>query len=227
MVAEFPIMKNQQGVYQEKDYNFKEVTKALGLDYDQLKKSGEIDKVLQSGVSSALNIKIQGNNQVNGQTLVYETSARLSLGIDKNGRKVIQPILKSAELEVDNYQGIKITQEQQQELRSGKTIVIKEPNSEREIVVSVDKKLNKIGGWKKASILIPQEIGNNTIGTQSLEPKQQAALKRGEVVQVEMKGVTYNAKMDPVERTLKLTVPQKLDLKLDQKVGKKPKLRIS
>lgn len=219
-------MKNQQGVYREKDYNFKDVSKALGLNYDELKKSGEIDKVLRSGLGSALNVKIQGSDEINGKKLVFETSARLSLGINKDGRKVIQPILKSAQLDLSNYQGIKLTQQQQEELKAGKTIVIKEPNTEREILANVDEKLNKIGGWKKASILIPQQLGNEKLGTTPLQPAQQAALKRGEVLQVELKGSVYSAKIDPVERTLVLK-GKKQDQKLDQKIDRKPKLRIS
>ena len=220
-------MKNQQRAYQEKDYNFQEVTKALGLDYDQLKKSGEIDRVLRSGVGSALTVRVQGKDEVNGRKLTFETTARMSLGIDKDGRRVIQPILKSADLQLDTYRNIRLTQDQQKQLREGKTVILKEPNTEREILAKVDKSLNKIAGWKKSSVLIPQELGNQKIGTAKLEPAQQAALKRGETISLEINGQQLKAQVDPVERQIRVTKPleQKIEKSLEVQ-PKQPKLKL-
>ena len=206
-------MKNEQTVTHGEDYNFKDVTRALGLSYDELKQSGQIDKILRTGVSEALAVKIQGR-EINGQRLTFETDARLSLGIDKQGRRAILPILKKSELKLDTYKDITLTREQQDNLRAGHTILLRDPQTDREIIAKVDEKLNRIAGWKKSAFLVPQRLGSAEIGYTTLEPTQKVALKRGEPVTVKIGEQVFRAQVDPSDRELKLTRAPKESLQI-------------
>ena len=206
-------MKREQTVTSKEDYNFKDVTNALGLSYDALKKSGQIDKILRTGVSDVLAVKIQGR-EINGQQMIFDLDARLSLGLDKQGRRAVLPILKSSELRLDTYKNISLSKEQQQQLREGKTILLQDPHSDREIIAKVDEKLNRIAGWKKSAFLVPQRLGNPEIGYTSLEPKEKVALKRGEPINVKIGDRTFRAQVDPTDRELKLSKPPKESLQI-------------
>jgi hypothetical protein len=206
-------MKKDQSVTNKADYNFKEVTKALGLSYEELKQSGQIDKILRTGMSDALAVTIQGR-EINGQRLILETDARLSLGIDRLGRRAVLPILKKSELKLDTYKNISLSKEQQQQLREGKTVLLRDPQNDREILTKVDEKLNRLAGWKKSAFIVPQRLGNAEIGYTELETKDKVALKRGEPITLRIGEQTYRAQVDPADRELKLSKPPKESLQL-------------
>jgi hypothetical protein len=176
--------------------------------------------VLRTGVSRVLDAKIVGR-EVNGERLQFETRVRLSLGVDKMGRRAVLPVMQSSSLKLDSFKNIKLTNDQQKDLKEGKNVLLKDPNSSRELLVGVDKKLNRIAGWDKADFMVPQKIGNKKDGFVELKPQQQYALKRGEAVTIEFEGgKAFKARVNPADRELTLT--RTTVLKQDQVQTVKP-----
>lgn len=212
-------MKKQQAGTPEGDYNVREVAQALGISYDDLRRSGQVDKLLRTGVTEALHVRIQ-SREINGTPLVFETEARLSLGIDKQGQRAVLPILKNATLTLDTYRDMVLSPEQQAQLREGRTIVLKDPKNDREFLARVDERLNRIAGWKKSAFLVPQKLGSAAVGYTTLEEAQQVALKRGEAVELTIGGKAYRAQVDPADRELRLSPSTKQEL--EQKMSVSP-----
>ena len=185
------------------ELNVKEVTTFLNMDYEKLKKQGEIDRLMQGGVTKAMPIKIDLPTK-NGESVRIESTARLTLGLDREGNKTVQPILKRNAPRYDAYRDIKLSEDQQAALKAGKTIVVKDQIS-REHVVKYDDKLNQVAGIKKSNLLVPERIPVDQGRYQKLKPSEQNDLKRGQTVALETPGgKKLQAVYDPVERQLKV-----------------------
>ncbi len=205
-------------LHKREDYRFEEAAKALGIDAQKLETSGEIDRMLRTGVSSPLKIRLE--SQAPGRdTVVIETTARLTLGVAQNGSKAVRPVLKASELDTGQYAGVRLTDNQSERLEKGENVLVRNPGDGREYITRVDHELNRVTGWAKSNIMVPERIGREDVGYGGISRDEQAALKRGEPVQVSVGGRAYVAQVDPVRRELIVSRGIALDKSLNQNIG--------
>jgi len=196
------------------ELNLREVTRLLNIDYKKLEKEGQIKQLLNNGVTKALPVSIKVD-LAEKKDVSISTTARLVLGSDGEGKRTVNAVFKNENPKLDRYRDIELSAEQQKELRQGKTLVITD-GSQREHLVKLDTELNRVAGMKKSIFLVPEKLGSPREGYTKLSNTQQASLKRGEAVELEVGGKKVTAQVDPIERRLKMEQSPKesLDLKL-------------
>lgn len=206
-------MKVEQ-VSNKSELNIREVARVLNLDADELIRQGHLKQVLETGVSKAMIVRFP-LGQVDGRSVEVSTTARLALGRDREGNRQINVVMKKDKPTLDRYLGMDLNADQQEQLRKGKTIVVKD-NSDREHLVKFDQELNKVAGMKKSTLLAPEQVGTSSTGYTKLDNQQKAAIKQGQAVQVELRGKAFTVEVDPIERKLNITPTTP---KLAQQVG--------
>lgn len=192
--------------------NLREVTRLLNIDYRKLAREGQVKQLLNTGVTKAIPVRVKLD--IEKKDVSINTTARLVIGSDKEGKRTVNAVFKNETPKLDRYRGIELNAEQQNKLREGKTLVVKD-SSQIEHLVKFDKELNKVAGMKKSIFLVPEKLGTPKEGYTRLTNTQQSSLKRGEAVQLEVGGRKVTAQLDPIERKLNIQKSPKesLDLK--------------
>ena len=188
------------GTLRKNELNIREVAKTLDLDYNKLERDGQIKRLFNTGTTNAMPVRIP-LALTDGKPNYISTTARLEVGNDSQGNRAVKILFKEQRPVLDKYRNIQLNPTQQKELKKGKTLVVVD-ESKREYLIKFDKKLNRVGGVKKSAFLVPERLGSLKEGLTKLNRIQQASLKRGEEVQLEMGGKTMIAKFDPLEREL-------------------------
>ena len=205
-------MKAERGT--EKDeLNLRDVTRLLNIDYNKLAKEGQVEQLLNNGITKALPVQVK-IDIADKKDVSINTTARLTLGTDKEGNRTVQVVFKNETPKLEKYKDVELSAEQQNQLRNGKTVIVTD-SSQREHLVKFDQELNRLAGMKKSIFLVPEKLGSHKEGYTTLSATQQSSLKRGEAVELEIGGKKVTAQLDPIER--KLNVQQfpkeSLDLK--------------
>ena len=205
-------MKTEQ-VLKKDELNLREVAKTLNLDYNKLERDGQIKRLLENGTTKAMPVRIP-LALMDGKPNYISTTARLAVGNDSQGKRSVRILLKEQKPVLDKYKDVQLNPTQQKELKEGKTLVVVD-ESKREYLIKFDKELNRIGGVNKSAFLVPERLGSPREGYTKLNSTQQASLKRGEAVQLEMGGKKMTVKFDPIERELNIqrTPKQAIDMK--------------
>ena len=210
-------MKAEQTTTKD-DLNLRDVARTLSLDYKKLEKEGQVKQLFSTGVTKAMPVRLEVA-VVDGRPVNIDTTARLVIGTDKEGKRSVNMNFKNDKPQLDRYRDINLNPEQQKELQRGKTLVVKDAN-DLEHLIKFDKELNKVAGMKKSIFLVPERLGSLKEGYTKLTNTQQASLKQGEAVQLEIGGKKVTAQLDPVERKLNVqrTPKESLNIKpTDQK----------
>ena len=189
-----------QTLYKKSDYDFAAAAKKIGLAKSDLERDGQIERMLRTGVSSALPVKLKSED---GRTQL-ETTARLALGSDPGGKPQIKIVLRANKLKLDRYRGINIDEESQKKLKDGENVLLEDKGG-REYVARVDKDLNRVAGWRKSSIMVPNKLAVGGLGETKLRDEDMASLKRGVAIETQFGGAGFRAQIDPVRRELVLT----------------------
>ena len=187
--------------------NLREVTRYLNIDYDKLKRSGQVEQLLKTGVTRALPVKIQSRTPA-GQTIHLETTARLTVGYDREGKRNVQIALKRDAPKLDTYKDVKLTMDQQKDLQKGRTILLTDDKRQAHIV-KFDRDLNQVGGMKKSQFIVPERVGAKRGESVKLTNDQKANLKQGKAVELDIGGKKMTAQLDPIERKLDVGQTQK------------------
>ena len=195
------------------ELNLQQVTQFLNLNYQKLVKEGQVRQLFETGVTKALPVKIQTRGP-GGVPVDLTTTARLVVAPNREGNPEVQIVVKNEGMQLDRYRDIDLHPEQQQELLDGKTLVVRD-RSEREHIIKFDRELNRVGGMKKSAFLAPEQVGSSQTGYAKLDSRQQAELKRGNAIEVEVRGTPVKVQLDPIERRLHLSeIPrQSLDVR--------------
>lgn len=185
-----PRQKNTTAIDPEK-VDWKQLN-SLGLSREQLKQSGELDKMLNWQKSDLITIAIPM-----GDTTIY-TDARLAFRTDGEGNigLAIHPLRKEPQLDFP-YMGYKFSPEDKELLLTtgnlGKTIEVTPKNGESfSAYVSIDPQTNELIALRADRVNIPKEIKGVT-----LSDAQYKDLVEGKAVKVEgmtaKSGKTFNA----------------------------------
>lgn len=205
-------MKAERGT--EKDeLNLRDVTRLLNIDYNKLAKEGQVEQLLNNGITKALPVQVK-IDIADKKDVSINTTARLALGTDKEGNRTVQVVFKNETPKLEKYKDVELSTEQQNLLRNGKTVIVTD-SSQREHLVKFDQELNRLAGMKKSIFLVPEKLGSPKEGYTTLSATQQSSLKRGEAVELEIGGKKMTAQLDPIERKLNVQQSPKesLDLK--------------
>ncbi len=206
-------MKAERGT--EKDeLNLRDVTRLLNIDYNRLAKEGQVEQLLNNGVTKALPVQVK-IDIADKKGVTIDTTARLAIGNDKDGNRTVLVVFKNEAPKLEKYKDIVLSTEQQNQLRKGNTVVVTD-GKQSEHLVKFDGELNRLAGMKKSLFLVPEKIGSPKEGYTTLSTAQQSSLKRGEAVELEIGGKKMTAQLDPIERKLNVQQSPKesLDLKL-------------
>ena len=208
------------------DLNLREVTRFLNLDYNKLAREGQVKQLFETGVSKAMAVKIQTSGP-EGKSIDLNTTARLAVGTNREGKPEIKMVFKNDTPKLDRYQNIDLTPNQQKELQRGNTLVVGD-SSGREHIIKFDEQLNRVAGMKKSAFLAPEQLGSPKTGYTRLTNSQQAELKKGNAIEVEIGGTKVKAQLDPIERKLNIEKSPKQSLKInpatERKISKGPSL---
>lgn len=207
------------------ELNLREVAKFLNLDYKKLERDGQVKQILETGVSKAMPVTVMAT--LKDKQVDLKTTARLAMGADKEGKPTVNIVFKQDKPQLERYRDIVLDGKQQEDLRKGKTLVVRD-TSDREHIIKFDRELNKIGGMKKSAFLSPEQLGSPKTGYTKLNNSEKASLKKGDAIEVEIGGKKMKAQLDPIERKLNIKSgpSQSQDLKAvkERKVGPKPSL---
>ena len=201
-------------VNEKDELNLRDVTRLLNIDYNKLAKEGQVEQLLNNGITKALPVQVK-IDIADRKDVSINTTARLALGNDREGNRTVQVVFKNDTPQLEKYKDIVLSTEQQNQLRKGNTLVVTDA-SQREHLVKFDQELNRVAGMKKSIVLVPERMGSPKEGYTTLTPQQQSNLKRGEAVELEIGGKKMTAQVDPIERKLNVqpSIKESQDLKL-------------
>ena len=201
-------------VNEKDELNLRDVTRLLNIDYNKLAKEGQVEQLLNNGITKALPVQVK-IDIADRKDVSINTTARLALGNDREGNRTVQVVFKNETPQLEKYKDIVLSTEQQNQLRKGNTLVVTDA-SQREHLVKFDQELNRVAGMKKSIVLVPERMGSPKEGYTTLTPQQQSNLKRGEAVELEIGGKKMTAQVDPIERKLNVqpSIKESQDLKL-------------
>ena len=201
-------------VNEKDELNLRDVTRLLNIDYNKLAKEGQVEQLLNNGITKALPVQVK-IDIADRKDVSINTTARLALGNDREGNRTVQVVFKNETPQLEKYKDIVLSTEQQNQLRKGNTLVVTDA-SQREHLVKFDQELNRVAGMKKSIVLVPERMGSPKEGYTTLSPQQQSNLKRGEAVELEIGGKKMTAQVDPIERKLNVqpSIKESQDLKL-------------